>query len=292
MQLASAGQPIIPSPLQKTLSIVGCGKVGRSLGRLWAGTQVFAVHDVLNRSQQSALDAVVFIGAGRPIDDYADLRPADIYLIATPDDRIEDCCGALAASGQLSSACVVFHCSGALGAGALRRATQCGAAVASIHPIRSFARPEQVVRDFSGTYCGSEGDRRALDTLNDGFAAIGAKLVAIDGEKKILYHAAAVFASNYLVTLLDLAQHAYVEAGIAPDIALKLIEPLVRETADNVFQLGPPAALTGPVSRGDTATVERQLKAVANWNQAYGDLYRDFAALTADLAARRNAGGT
>jgi predicted short-subunit dehydrogenase-like oxidoreductase (DUF2520 family) len=276
--------------VKKTLTIIGCGKVGRTLGRLWAGTDVFALHDVLNRSLQSAQDAVAFVGAGQPIDAYADLRPADIYLIAAPDDHIADCCDALAASGQLSSACSVFHCSGALSASALRAATQCGTAVASVHPIRSFARPEQLVHDFAGTYCGAEGDRRALDILGEGFAAIGAKLVAIDSGHKILYHAAAVFASNYLVTLLDVAQQAYVEAGIAPAVALKLMEPLVRETADNIFRLGPPAALTGPVARGDTATVERQQKAVAEWHPAYGGLYRDFATLTAELAARRNSG--
>ncbi len=265
--------------------------MGRTLGRLWVNTRQFTLLDVLNRSLHSSpQEATAFIGAGRAIAGYAELRRADIYLIGSPDDHIASCCAALAAGGQLSSANVVFHCSGALGASALRAAAQHGAAVASIHPIRSFARPEQLVQEFAGTWCGTEGDRRAIDVLARRFAAIGANLVEIDGEKKILYHAAAVFASNYLVTLLDVAQQAYIEAGVAPEIALKLMQLLVRETTDNVFLLGPPAALTGPAARGDMATVERQLNAVAGWKQAYGKLYGDLAASTMELAARRKTG--
>jgi predicted short-subunit dehydrogenase-like oxidoreductase (DUF2520 family) len=264
--------------------------VGRTLGRLWANMGQFVLQDVLNRSLHSAQEAAAFIGAGRAVAGYAELRRADIYLIGSPDDHIASCCAALAAGGQLSSTSVVFHCSGALNASVLDAAAQCGAAVASIHPIRSFARPEQLVHEFTGTWCGTEGDQRAVDLLTQGFTAIGANLVAIDSEKKILYHAAAVFASNYLVTLLDVAQQAYVEAGVAPETALKLMEPLVRETTDNVFVLGPPAALTGPAARGDMATVERQRNAVADWKQTYGKLYGDLAASAVELAARRTSG--
>ena len=274
-------------PLKNSLSIIGGGKVGRTLGRLWVDARCVVLVDVVNRSPHSAQEAALFIGAGRPIDSYGDLQPADIYLIATPDDHIEQSCHTLAETGVLNSASIVFHCSGAKSASILRAAAQCGAAVASIHPIRSFASPEQLIADFAGTYCGAEGDPRALATLNKLFAAIGATLVAIDSECKILYHAAAVFASNYLVTLLDAAQQAYIEAGVAPDTALKLMEPLVRATVDNVFRLGPAPALTGPIARGDLATVRVQQQAVTDWQSGYGDLYREFAKLTMELAARR-----
>jgi len=276
--------------LNNTLSIIGSGKVGRTLGRLWAERKSVALQDVLNRSRQSAQAACDFIGAGRALESYAEIRSADIYLIATPDDHIEAACEALAATGLLTAASIVFHCSGAKSASVLHGAATCGAAVASVHPIRSFASPEQSVADFAGTYCGAEGDPRALATLGELFSAIGGIMVGIDSERKILYHAAAVFASNYLVTLLDTAQRAYVEAGVAPDMALKLMEPLVRATVDNVFRLGPEAALTGPIARGDMATVRRQQDAVSDWQTTSGDLYRDFAKLTVDLAARRKIG--
>lgn len=273
--------------MQRTLTIIGAGKVGRTLGRLWASNQTFQIQDVLNRSLESARRAVAFIGTGTAVATYAELRPADVYLIGVSDDQIAACCDDLVRSGNLSSESIVFHCSGALRSAELQAATLPGASVASIHPIRSFAVPEQVVQEFSGTYCGVEGDVRAVDILSEAFSAIGARMVTINADAKILYHAAAVFACNYLTTLLDVAQQTYVRAGIPNDVALELMTPLVRETIDNVFRIGPAAALTGPIARGDFATAARQQGAIADWNQDYGALYQQLAKLTADLAARR-----
>lgn len=269
-----------------TLSILGCGKVGQTLGRLWHDSQAVAIQDILNRTPASGMSAVTFIGAGQVAHHYADLRPADIFLIAAPDDQIAACCEALANAGCLGSDSVVFHCSGALPSSILQTASACGAAIASIHPVRSFAAPEKIIHDFTGTYCGVEGDQRALDTLTPLFAAIGAQFVQIKSEEKILYHAAAVFASNYLVTLLDTAVQTYAQAGIPQDVALKMMASLVMETTENVLQIGPEQALTGPIARGDTATVARQYRALASWNRPYGALYKRLGMLTAHLATR------
>ncbi len=274
--------------MRRTLAIIGCGNVGKTLGRLWVSNRTFILQDVLTRTLESAQRAVSFMGAGNAIADYPGLRPADVYLIATPDDQIEQCCDALTRAGKLSDNNVVFHCSGALRSTELQSAIRLGASVASIHPIRSFAVLEQVAKDFAGTYCGVEGDQRALDILGNAFSAIGAQLVPIDADSKVLYHSAAVFASNYLTTLIDVAQAAYVKSGIPGDVALKLMEQLVRESVDNIFRLGPANALSGPIARGDTATVEKQQIAVSGWDQAYGDLYEQFAKLTVELAARRH----
>ncbi|MDB5772316.1 MAG: Oxidoreductase protein [Burkholderia sp.] len=269
-----------------TLNIIGCGNVGKTLGRLWSRNDTYLVQDVLNRSIESAQSAVAFIGSGRAVGEYADLRPADITMIAASDDQILKCGEKLVHSGRLSPDTIVFHCSGALRSSALQSAVH-GAAVASVHPIRSFAAPEQIANDFTGTYCGVEGDPRAVDILTQGFAAIGARMVPINGDFKIIYHSAAVFACNYLVTLLDVAQQAYAKAGIPPEVALKLMEPLVRETVDNVFRLGPANALTGPIARGDLATAVKQYREVRNWNKWYARLYKQMGKLTAGLALRR-----
>ena len=274
--------------LPKTLSIIGCGKVGKTLARLWGQTQTFVIQDVLNRSLESAERAVSFIGSGRAIEDYAQLRPTDVYMIAAGDDQIADCCEKLSRTGHLSSHSIVFHCSGALPSNVLQQAVAQGAAIAGIHPIRSFAVPEQVATNFAGTWCGAEGDRHALELLSDRFSAIGARLVPIDAEFKVVYHSAAVFACNYLVTLLDTARQAYVKAGIPPDVALQLMEPLVRDTVDNVFHFGPDAALTGPIARRDVATVVRQYRIVNRWDKQYGALYKQLGKLTARLVAGKN----
>lgn len=284
----TASTGAIQSKAPQTLSIIGAGKLGQALGRLWHSHGVFRLHDILNQSLPSAQRAVAFIGAGRAIGDWTQLRSADIYLIATPDDRIAASSEALARAGCLGTSSVVFHCSGALPSAALRAARDRGAAVASIHPIRSFAAPAEVAKSFGGTWCGMEGDAGALAQLAPAFADIGAQPVPIRADAKVHYHAGAVFACNYLVTLLDIARQSYMRAGIDPDTALQMMAPLVRETVDNLFRLGPEAALTGPVARGDMATAEKQRQAVVAADATHGELYAQFMQLTRALALRRH----
>ncbi|HEV2608835.1 MAG TPA: Rossmann-like and DUF2520 domain-containing protein [Noviherbaspirillum sp.] len=271
---------------KKTLTIIGCGKVGKALGRCLSANADMQILDVLNRSAASTLEAISFLGAGRAASGFDDLAPADFYMIAAGDTQIESACEALAHSGRLATGSVVFHCSGALASSALRSARDAGTAVASVHPIRSFAAPEKVAGEFGGTYCGIEGDVVALEALSPLFKMIGAMLVPIATGEKQIYHAAAVFASNYLVTLLDVAGQAYRQAGIPPELALQLLGPLVRNTVDNVLHLGPAQALTGPIARGDLDAAQAQLLAVLKWDERFGELYRQFARLTAELAGQ------
>jgi predicted short-subunit dehydrogenase-like oxidoreductase (DUF2520 family) len=112
--------------------------------------------------------------------------------------------------------------------------------------------------------------------------------VPIDGAAKTVYHAAAVFASNYLTTVLDAALRAYQAAGIPEAVARELAQPLATETLANVFRLGPAAALSGPIARGDLATVARQEQALLDWDDATGRLYGALVPPTTDLARRKH----
>jgi predicted short-subunit dehydrogenase-like oxidoreductase (DUF2520 family) len=270
----------------RRLTLIGAGHVGRVLGRLLAQARCFTIEDVLTRSPASAQAALAFTGAGRAPGGWDRLRPADVYLLAVNDDQIVPACAALAQAVPLQGA-VVFHCSGALASDQLHAARAAGALVASVHPIRSFADPQAVAADFAGTYCGVEGDADALAILNPALEAIAARPVAIDASAKTVYHAAAVFASNYLVTVLDAALRAYQAAGVPEAVARELARPLATESLANVFRLGAPAALSGPVARGDYATVARQQQAVTAWDAATGALYEALVAPTADVARRK-----
>jgi predicted short-subunit dehydrogenase-like oxidoreductase (DUF2520 family) len=269
-----------------TLNLIGAGHVGRVLGRLFAQQGCFQVQQVLTRSAQSARQAVDFIGAGGAVAAYDQLRPAAVHLLAVGDDQIGPACLALARAVPLKDS-IVFHCSGALASSHLQAARDAGALVASIHPIRSFADPAAVAAQFSGTYCGVEGDAAALAVLTPALQAIGALPVPIDASAKTVYHAAAVFASNYLVTVLDAALRAYQAAGIPEPVARQMAQPLATESMANVFRLGAAAALSGPIARGDMATVARQLRAVGEWDAATGALYGALVPPTVDLAARK-----
>ena len=269
-----------------SLNIVGAGHVGRVLGRLFDARGVFAIQDVKTRSIDSARDAVAFIGAGTPAD--GAMRLAGVWMLAVADDAIAGVAAALAQSTPMAGA-VVFHCSGARASTELDALRRAGALVAGVHPVRSFADPATVAAAFDGTFCGVEGDAAALVVLLPAFETIGARPVRIDPAAKTVYHAAAVFASNYLVTVMDAALRAYEAAGIPADVARELARPLATETLSNVLRLGPEAALSGPIARGDAATVARQHAAVTAWDGPTGDLYDALATATWELARHKNA---
>ncbi|NVM76773.1 putative short-subunit dehydrogenase-like oxidoreductase (DUF2520 family) [Duganella sp. SG902] len=271
--------------MSASVNLIGAGHVGRVLGRLLAA-QGFHIQQVLTRSADSAREAVAFIGAGGVATAYGQLQPAAVHVLAVGDDQIAPACAALARAVPLAGS-VVFHCSGALASDRLQAARDAGALVASVHPIRSFADPDVVAAQFAGTFCGIEGDEGALAVLTPALHAIGAQPVPIKAEAKTVYHAAAVFASNYLVTVLDAALRAYQAAGIPEPVARQLAQPLAAESMANVFRLGAAAALSGPIARGDMATVARQQQAVSAWDEETGALYRSLVAPTTELARRK-----
>ena len=125
----------------------------------------------------------------------------------------------------------------------------------------------------------------ALRVLKLAFERIGARLFVIAPEMKRVYHAGGVLACNYLAALIEAAVRCHERAGIRRAVSLKAIEPMVRETVDAIFARGTARALTGPISRGDAATVGRQFEALQRWNGEIAGLYRRLGLVTVALAA-------
>ena len=267
-----------------TLNIIGGGRVGRTLGRLWHEHGVFAIQDVLDRTPEGARAAITFVGAGRAAVAIENLRPADGWMLTLPDAQIAAGCEALVAAGLLRPGAVVFHCSGSLSSSELAAAAAAGAAIASIHPLKSFADPGAATAAFAGTWCAAEGDRAALELLRPAFERIGARVSEIAPEQKTLYHAASVIACNYLVALMEAGSRCYERTGLDREVAFAMMEPLARETLDNVFRLGTVRALTGPIARGDDAVVAGHLTALGAWDAGVGELYRRLGAVALELA--------
>ncbi|MFZ6768279.1 Rossmann-like and DUF2520 domain-containing protein [Undibacterium sp. Di26W] len=272
----------------KTLNVIGAGKVGSVLAKNFIARQVFSVQQVMNRTLHSSQAAVAWLGEGTAVDALHHMQPADVTMLTVTDDQIVPVCAAMAAAGLLHAGSIVFHCSGAKASTELLAAMSAGAAVASVHPVRSFADGKTIAPEFAGTICSVEGEARALAVLLPALQAIGAQTVEISADRKLLYHAGSVFASNYLVTLMETALRSYQAAGIPFDLAQQMAAPLARQTLDNVFAMGTVQALTGPIARGDMQTVALQQKTVTAWDQAAGDLYQAFIRLTQDVAARRH----
>lgn len=267
----------------KTLSLIGAGKLGQTLAHLWHTRGQFRIQQVLTRSLPSARAACDFIGGGEAIDEMQDLLPADLWLIATPDGDIARCAERL--QPLLSPNTILFHCSGALNSDILNGTS--GAAVASIHPIHSFASPAESVGKFAGSFCGYEGSDTALAVLKPAFESLGAQLFAIDGQHKTLYHAASVIACNYLVSLMDASLTCFEAAGVSRTQAQQLLLPITHQTLDNALHGTPGSALTGPISRGDLHTVERQLAQLQHLKPELARLYAVLGMQTVELAQAR-----
>lgn len=242
------------------VNIIGAGKSGKTLARLLVEAKVAKIVAVQNTTKQSSLAAIAFIGEGSFYDEA--LPEVDITLITTPDDRIASTCLHYAHAFRPGS--VVAHCSGSFNSDLLFTAKKQGCFVASIHPMNSFSDPQSSIVNFEGTFCAMEGDLEALQKLDFLFKAIGTHNFSLEKEKKPLYHAAGVFASNYMITLAKQAEICLQAAGIVPEMAMKILTPIMKSSLDNLEKTQvAEQALTGPLQRGDLSTLNSHLTALA-----------------------------
>ncbi len=273
--------------MRPKVAIVGCGIVGPALGKLLS-QQGYAIVGVASRRLSSAERAARFIG----IDSYTDnpssiTRDASIILITTPDSVIRAVCETIAHYGGFSPDSIVCHCSGALSSEILSSAWACGAYVASLHPLQSFASVENAVKVIPESYFSFEGDKEAIPVLRQIVRDLGGKEIEISREGKALYHAAASVASNFLITLVDLAINICGMIGISRTDALSALLPLIRGTVRNIEEVGIPAALTGPIARGDVEIVKSHLATLGARDPRICHLYRVLAIYTVDAAVAK-----
>ena len=277
-------QAILVGKIKPTVAIVGCGTVGTAIGKLLSDAG-YRISGVATSNLETARRAAEVTGSERFSDcPWEVTREANVVLITTPDDLIEATCMSISEHGGFEKNAVVIHCSGALSSDILSSVRDCGAMVATLHPLQSFASVDQAVSLVPGSYCTIEGDSSALPIVRQIVEDLGGILLEITAEKKTLYHAAAVAASNYLVTLMHLALKLNEAAGLPGDISFNALLPLIKGTLSNIGTRGIPDALTGPIARGDVATVAVHLQAIEKDAPELLLLYRCLGLYTVDLA--------
>ncbi len=271
------------------LGIIGPGTVGTALAKLAVGAGYDEVA-IGGRSAQHALAAARAAGKGVVAASALEVAGRSQWLIlAVRDGEIEGVARELAAAGGVKPNTLVAHCSGAVASSVLDslRAIE-GVTLASFHPLQTFPDIERAIATLPGSHCFAEGDETALAALQSFAADLGLHFVEIETSAKPLYHASAVLACNYFTTLMDTALASFEAAGVERATAWQALSPLVHATLDNNDALGAENALTGPIRRGDGATVAMHLEALAAASPDLVPVYRALGVRTVDLARRTN----
>jgi predicted short-subunit dehydrogenase-like oxidoreductase (DUF2520 family) len=250
---------------QPRITIIGAGRMGQGLGLALKRRGYKVV--LLNRTPRDVVPPLVLHQGSRS----EATAGAELVLIATPDDAIQEVAEELAAERAVSRDQVVLHLSGLLDKMALLPLEESGAACGSFHPVQSVAEPSTAAERLKGAYVGIEGDERALVAAERLANTLRMMPVRIPAQAKPAYHAGAAFVANYTVALVGVAERLARSAGVAPEVAGRLYLPLLGGAVANLTSLGPAAALTGAVRRGDVQTIQSHLDALSPEDR---ELYR------------------
>lgn len=271
---------------EKKLAIIGLGRLGRALA-VWLDDFGVAELKLCGRSSEKweALAARLQGPVGFFAEAGAAIAGCDLVFLAVQDRHIAGLAAALAplAGSGLS----VAHLSGSLTAAVLAPLRQAGARVFSLHPLQSLADAETAVKALPGSWFSFEGDEAALPLARELVDILRGRLVYLRAEDKALYHAAAVVASNFFIALEDLAIRMLAGTGVDEDSARQMLLPLIRGSLANLEELPPAEALTGPIVRGDEATVAAHLEVLAARFPEMLPAYRLLAGLNHELAVRK-----
>jgi len=271
-----------------TLSIIGAGRVGRAVGRRLRelGWKIGAV---VTSSEPTARKAVRSIGAGHA---HAFLTrqvlAAQVILITTRDSGVAEATEDLARIGaEELRAKIVLHTSGVLSSDVLDPVRKFGAAVGSMHPLQTFSGVG--VPPLEGKVFAIEGDTAAVRMARQIARALGAVPVHIDGAKKPLYHAAGALAAGNVLALMEAATRLMTAAGMKRREAMRALLPLTRQVLENFERLGPRAAWTGPLSRGDYGVVASHAEAMKDLPAEFAQAYEAVNGLAAQVLAQDSA---
>ncbi|MBM2825609.1 MAG: hypothetical protein HW402_1273 [Dehalococcoidales bacterium] len=262
------------------LGFIGSGTVGTALA-IRLSDKGYPVVAVSSRSQTSAERLARTINQCRAFSQNQGVADAaELIFVTTPDNAI----ARVVAEIKWHAGQSVVHCSGADSTETLSPARQQGAGVGAFHPLQTFASVTQAIDNIPGSTFAIESEEPLLTTLKDMATALGGHWIELKAEDKVVYHAAAVIACNYLVTLVKLSTDLWQTFAIPPDQATQALLPLLRGTLHNIETIGIPGCLTGPVARGDTGTIQKHLKALEEVAPAVLSTYRELGLQTIPIA--------
>jgi len=255
-----------------SFAIIGAGKVGDALATslYQCGYKLTGVASRNLASAEMLAERYAAQGSVNPVEV---AQKAEVVFITTSDRYIGDVVGQIAHNGGWYKGQYVYHASGALSADILAAAKRQGAFIGALHPLQSFAGMKNKADCLSGVYFAVDGDHAAVNLAKTMVRDMGGYSFLVQPDQRVLYHAAACIASNYLVVLVHNAVSLLQQLGLSAEDATTALLPLLQGTVDNLVSKGP-KALTGPIVRGDANTVAAHLQALARLDDNSEKLYR------------------
>jgi len=307
--------------MNRTISIIGAGRVGKTLGKRLR-VRGWRIGAVVTRSPATARAAVRTIGGGAPcvasardpfekpsrgselqlrhrltsrkralapeVGTLSNVFAADVILFGTPDDDLPSIARALAQiGGARCKGKVILHTSATLDRSALAALARRGASTGSLHPMQAFGG--KIVPNLRGVIFAVEGDAKARHTARSMAKSLGGIPIAIATRDKPIYHAAAVMAGGSVYPVVEAGLRLLMGIGFTRARATQTLLPLVRQILDNIERMGPRAAWTGPLSRGDYAIVAKHARALRRYPREIRQSYAALALLAGRVLAKNPA---
>ena len=243
---------------EPTIAIIGAGRLGRSLAHSLAGAG-YRIGEIVcrgnSRSRVKASRLAREVNA-RVSSVRRMTLDADVVWFCVPDSEITAVAASLAGSDWRNK--IALHPSGVLPSDALQSLRKRGAQVASVHPLMTFVDGSQP--SLEGVPFAVEGDDAAERVARGIMKKLGGRAFSIRPQEKVAYHAFATLVCPLLISLLATSENVAAVAGTSAREARRRMLPIVRQTLANYERLGPAASFSGPIVRGDMATIEQHLR--------------------------------
>ena len=261
------------------IGFIGAGTVGTALA-VRLRDRGYPVVAVASRTSASAERLAGMIDNCQVYASQGVAERAELVFITTPDDAI----ASVVAQLDWHSGQSVVHCSGADSLDILEPASRGGAWVGGFHPLQTFASVAYAIENLPGSTFALEAEEPLLSTLKELAIALDGQWIELRPGDKVVYHAAAVFACNYVVTLVKLACDLWQTFGVPAPQATQSLFPLLSGTINNIAKIGLPQCLTGPVARGDLGTIKKHLAALEKTAPQLLTAYRELGLQTIPIA--------
>ncbi|HJZ65161.1 MAG TPA: DUF2520 domain-containing protein [Candidatus Acidoferrum sp.] len=271
--------------MRSSLTIIGAGRVGRSLGRALRESG-WKICGVVARTKPAARRAVRFIGQGHPFVGISGraLAPRTI-LIAVQDSELPSLVSEVARMCTEDwKGKVLIHTSGALASDVFSPLRALGASVGSMHPMQTFSGIG--VPPLEGRVFAIEGDVAAMRTARQFARTLGGYVLQLPVKGKAAYHAAASMAAGQVLAVIEAATNLMMSIGVKRREAVRALLPLSRQVLDNFERVGPGAAWTGPLARGDFEVVASHETALRDFPPEYLGAYRRLNRLAARVLSQ------